>query len=399
MPKIKKPNISIIVLDSLRLSTFNEIIRKKDFLNDFTKLEECIAPAPWTLPSHASLFTGIYPSEHGAHETKEIKSLDIEEIKLRKKTFIDDLNRLGYHTYAISANPYVHPIYGFTDFGEFFEETYFTDVFGSSFEIPKRTKELAAKYRNIYGQNPVKLASAMLKENPAVAIDLLEGLIFLTPINLSKKFKAKFIDGWPLEKGGKNIVKRVKNMELKEPFMLFINMMEPHDPYIGVKKDVDWSTSFMKKQPSKSEIELWKRLYYKASKKALAYAEEVMNKLNERFGDSQIRIVTSDHGQEFNEHGFIGHGVMLHDEIVKVPFAISMPNGFKMPNGKYLSLANMKNFIFKAIANESNALNELYSGKIYSESFGIPANMSIIKGIDQRKIKREERYRIRVFQE
>ncbi len=252
MPKIKKPNISIIVLDSLRLSTFNDIIRKKDFLNDFTKLEECIAPAPWTLPSHASLFTGMYPSEHGAHETKEIKSLDIEEIRLRKKTFVDDLNRLGYHTYAISANPYVHPIYGFTDFGEFFEETYFTDVFGSSFEIPKRTKELAAKYRNIYGQNPVKLASAMLKENPAVAIDLLEGLIFLTPINLSKKFKAKFIDGWPLEKGGRNIVKKVRDMELKEPFMLFINMMEPHDPYIGVKKDVDWSTSFMKKQPSKS---------------------------------------------------------------------------------------------------------------------------------------------------
>ncbi len=124
-----------------------------------------------------------------------------------------------------------------------------------------------------------------------------------------------------------------------------------------------------------------------------------MNKLNERFGDDQIRIVTSDHGQEFNEHGFIGHGVMLHDEIVKVPFAISMPNGFKVPNGKYLSLTNMKKFIFKAIANDDDALKELYSGKIYSESFGIPANMRIIKGIDQRKINREERYRIRVFQE
>lgn len=393
----KKPNILIIVLDSLRLDVFESIDKKRAFLEGFERLKECIAPAPWTLPSHASLFTGLYPSEHKAHETKEIKSLDIENIKLKRSTFVSELKEMGYHTYAISANPYVHPIYGFDEFDKFIEETYFTDVFGSVFEIPRRTKEIAAKYRNIYGNNAFKIASSLIKEDPALAIDLIEGLLFLTPANVAKKFKAKFIEGWPLEKGGKRILKKVKELDLKEPFFLFINIMEPHDPYIGVKKDVDWSTSFLKKGPRKEEVEYWKKLYYKASTKALTYANQIVENLAGRFGENQILIVTSDHGQEFNEHGFIGHGVMLHDEIVKVPFAVKMPREFKMTKGKLLSLVNVRNFIFKAISGDKGAIEELYKGEIYSESFGIPANMSIIKGVDKEKIKRNEKYRRRSF--
>jgi len=396
---MKRPNISMIVLDSLRLSTFNEIINKGgNRLVGFESLEQCIAPAPWTLPSHASIFTGLYPSEHGAHESKNIKSLDISSIKLKLHTFVGELNRLGYNTYAISANPYVHPIYGFNEFGKFFEETYFTDVFGSAFEIPKRIKGGAAKYRNIYGNNPTKIAVSLMKENPALALDLLEGLLFLTPINIAKKFKAKFIEGWPLEKGGKNIVNRVMSMEFKEPFFLFINMMESHDPYIGVKKDVDWSTSFMKEKPSESSVELWKRLYYKASDKAINYADKVMASIQDRFGENQVNIVTSDHGQEFNEHGFIGHGVMLHDEIVKVPFTMKIPKGFDTnANGKYLSLVNVKDFILSIINGDVHAVRKLYRGSIHSESFGIPANMSIMKGIDKIKLERNDVYRQRSF--
>ena len=156
----KRPNISIIILDSLRLDAFKKLDNESLF-KDFKRMEECIAPAPWTLPSHASLFTGMYPSEHGAHEAKDIKSLDIERIKLKKETFISELGRLGYHTYAISANPYVHPIYGFNEFDTFVEETYFTDVFGSVFEIPKSTKGIAAKYRNIYGNDPIRLQALL----------------------------------------------------------------------------------------------------------------------------------------------------------------------------------------------------------------------------------------------
>ncbi len=395
---MKKYNISIILLDTLRLDVFKEIDSKMNFLEGFERLEECIAPAPWTLPSHASLFTGMYPSEHGAHETKEIKSLDIERIKLRKRTFIEDLNELGYNTYAISANPYVSPIYGFDAFNKFIEETYFVDVFGSIFELPERAKKIAAKYRQIYGNDPIKVSLSLLKEDKSLLLDIIEGLFLLTPKEAIKKAKAKYIDGWPIEKGGKEIVKKVKKLELKKPSFLFINMMEAHDPYIGIKKDVDWSTPFMKKQPSKEEISKWKELYYIASKKAINYADSIAKHLLDTFGEDQIIIVTSDHGQEFNEHGFIGHWVMLHDEIVKIPFLLKMPKEFEIKrSGKYISLVNVKNFLFEAIKGSRKASEKLYSKEVYSESFGMPANITMIDGIDKAKLMRSEKYRIRIF--
>ncbi len=109
-------------------------------------------------------------------------------------------------------------------------------------------------------------------------------------------------------------------------------------------------------------------------------------------------IITSDHGQEFNEHGFIGHGVMLHDEIVKVPFAIKMPEGFDThTKGKYLTLANVRNFVLSTVKGDKEAVGNLYSKEVRSESFGIPANMSIMKGIDKAKLEKNDIYRERVF--
>ena len=74
MIQMRKFNISIIVADALRLDTFQELNKRRGMnlseLGKFTYLDRCIAPATWTLPSHASLFLGQYPSEHGAHETR-----------------------------------------------------------------------------------------------------------------------------------------------------------------------------------------------------------------------------------------------------------------------------------------------------------------------------------------
>ena len=40
-----------------------------NFSGDAVVFRNCIAPAPWSIPSHASFFTGMYPSEHRIHET------------------------------------------------------------------------------------------------------------------------------------------------------------------------------------------------------------------------------------------------------------------------------------------------------------------------------------------
>ena len=65
-----KPNIVLIVMDTARAANFScygypetttpniDKIAKEGTLYNYA-----ISPSTWTLPSHASLFTGLYPSE------------------------------------------------------------------------------------------------------------------------------------------------------------------------------------------------------------------------------------------------------------------------------------------------------------------------------------------------
>ncbi len=398
-----QPNITIIVLDTLRLDEFRKLWRSGSLskLGRFIVLDSCIAPAPWTLPSHASLLTGMYPSKHGAHETRSVKALDIEKIKLRKRTMVSDLKDIGYTTYCISANPYVHPLYGFDEFDFFKEESYYTDLAGHAIEVPKRLKPLLSKYRERYGGSFVKIGFAMLRDDPALITEItgLPMTGYLTFRNLLRKLRAKAIEGWPLEKGGHNTVAMVRAQKFKEPFFLFINIMEAHDPYMSGKgKDMKWYSSFLKEGPGQELVSKWKRLYAKASRMGYGYAAEIVEELVKRYGDDQVIILTSDHGQEFGEHGFIGHGSALHDEIVRVPLAVMVPKRFSAGKRKgSASLVNVRPFIEAVIAGDRNATDRLFSKSVYSESFGVPGDFTIVKGIDKDKLNKAERRQRRSF--
>jgi len=112
-----KPNIVIIVLDTLREDHAQGLDKLLDY--GFVKYQNAIAPAPWTLPSHASMFTGLYPSEHGIHETQERRGEElIRYSRLRMSTLENNILRKykdeNYNTILISANSiFVTPIAGF----------------------------------------------------------------------------------------------------------------------------------------------------------------------------------------------------------------------------------------------------------------------------------------------
>lgn len=398
---MRKYNITMIVLDTLRLDMFNKIKDVHDLssIGNFSEIENCIAPSSWTLPSHASLFTGMYPSKHGSHETKTLKSLDIANIKLKRRTMVSELKELGYNTYAISANPYVHPIYGFDEFDFFKEESYFTDIFGSVFEISQKLKPRLAKYREAYGTDVFKIFPAILRDDPGLFFEAAISGLAPTISAATKKLRAKTLEGWPVEKGGKRTVKNVRILGLKEPFFLFINLMEPHDPYVGLHgKDFNWATPFLKNPPPEELMTLWKKLYYKASVMGYDYAFQILKNIADRFGEEQIMALTSDHGQCFGEHKFIGHGTMLYDELVKVPFAVSMPKRFgEAHQNGFSSLVNFRKFLLAALEEDKNAASRLYSKSVRSESFGIPSNVSMVAGIDKKKIAAAEKVVVRKF--
>ncbi|MCC6021297.1 MAG: alkaline phosphatase family protein [Thermoproteaceae archaeon] len=113
---MRKPNIVIIVLDTLREDHAQGLDRLLDY--GFVKYQNVIAPAPWTLPSHVSMLTGLYPSEHGVHETRELRGEElIKYSRLRMNTLEHNILRKyrdeKYNTILISANNFVAPWAGF----------------------------------------------------------------------------------------------------------------------------------------------------------------------------------------------------------------------------------------------------------------------------------------------
>ena len=70
------------------------------------------APESWTLPTHASLFTGKWPSEHGVHWGRKTLAADL-------KTIAEVLQAEGFCTFGLSANPMIHAR---TGFGQGFDE-------------------------------------------------------------------------------------------------------------------------------------------------------------------------------------------------------------------------------------------------------------------------------------
>ena len=104
MPK-DLPNIILIICDTLsakHMSLYAYERRTTPNLErlveeGFTVYTRCFAPAPWTNPSHASLFTGLYPSEHGIDGVKS-------QIGMNTITLPWILKEIGYKTIGISNN-------------------------------------------------------------------------------------------------------------------------------------------------------------------------------------------------------------------------------------------------------------------------------------------------------
>jgi choline-sulfatase len=111
-----RPHVLFLVVDSARKDRLSAYDHHREttptldaFADDATLYENAFTPAPWTLPSHWSLFTGQFPSEHGVTNGFTDQGLyrpdDVE-------TVTQLLSRDGYRTAAFSNNPWVGQLSG-----------------------------------------------------------------------------------------------------------------------------------------------------------------------------------------------------------------------------------------------------------------------------------------------
>lgn len=128
-----------------------------------------------------------------------------------------------------------------------------------------------------------------------------------------------------------------------KPFFLWLHYMDIHEPYVPERKYIDMvdpSVDFDQKEmfrlfnnvilkrdvSDRDMVEVLKKLYHAHVREADDAVKEFFGILEDRkiLKDSVI-IITSDHGDEFGEHGGISHDGKMYSELVNVPLMIFEP--------------------------------------------------------------------------
>jgi len=324
------PNIILIIMDTVRADALSCFQHDKNTTPNIDKIAgegilflKALSPAPWTPPSHASIFTGLYPSQHKVGQG--LGHLDEEFL-----TLAEYLTELGYQTLGLSENPFVSKSSGLAQGFEDFYEMYSTSRKAVAPRLINKARKIFFNYRDTceYARDTVK-----------------------------------YFKRW--------IHKKIKARNSK-PFFAFLNFMPAHLPNYP-------RPQFLFCRPSKEELiriepvnRVPERFYlpqYKLNERELnimhsLYEGEIAYldaKLGELFDflkkkniiDKTILIITSDHGENFGDHDLIEHHFCLYNSLLHIPLIIRYPAKIKPGsiNNEWVSTI----FLFHTIIDLINA--------------------------------------------
>jgi arylsulfatase A-like enzyme len=317
------PNVVLIVLDTLRADHMELYGHSRETMPELTRFaqraavyEQCISNSSWTLPSHASLFTGLYPREHGAEggsaDTDAAARSGARLLHADHRTLAEALGERGYATAGIGANwLWLRPRYGL---GQGFQHW---DV------RPSYRGSMAEGYFALIPRTRTALDASPLRwfYEPLVDRDVAQ-VIYRRAEEITDSAVTQ--------------IERLGGAD--RPFFLFLNYMDPHDPYQAPAPFADF---FPGRDPSLSRQ--WEGL--KRAKvppevirthvaaqydSELRYLDVHLGRLFAALEESQrlqdtIVILTSDHGEALGEHGNKTHGSSLYDEEIRVPLIVYDP--------------------------------------------------------------------------
>ncbi len=294
----------------------------------FCLFRNAFSSSPWTIPSHASMFTGLYPTQHGT--TGEEVDLCILRKDLVSLPFI--LSAMSYQTLAVSSNPLLN------------QDTGFDSGFKYFLNLPKKYS-LDKDPLNLHDWVSKKKILKELKsdlKNPA--FNKRRELIFDSLFALFN-FKSSVLDySYPYTKKTLDIGARIfKNVS--DHLFLFLNLMENHDKYVPPK---DYRNVFGKYDDDTLHKQKWWKQFYNGEMKdedieiiRIMYDEEVLTidnmvyefienlkSINKRRFDNSIIIITSDHGEALGEQNHWGHNFSVYPATTRIPLLIKFPNGY-----------------------------------------------------------------------
>ena len=313
VPKAGSPNVLFIVMDTVRAKNLSlygygrpTTPRLEALAREGARFDAARSAAPWTLPSHATMFTGRWPHELFASPEQRVPS--------GIPTLAGALAQQGYATGGFVANTfYCNAGFGLAQGFDHYEDFY--QVFDASATEVLRHSGL--------GRNLIALAGEEESIRPGGRKD-------------ADKINADFLSWLPTAQG--------------RPFFAFLNYFDAHAPYFtpdradrhfGLRpttpEDVEIIRGWQSRTTAKAtdhELELARDGY----DDCIAYLDGALGRLFDdldRRGvlDNTLIVVTSDHGEEIGEHHLLGHGRSLYSEELHVPLVVVRPRRDRAPGG------------------------------------------------------------------
>lgn len=331
------PNVILISLDTLRIDQLlsdKHAERFKQLREDGIVFQNVISTSSWTLPAHASFFTGKIPEDAGA---------------VRSGTTLDDavpsytqyLQQAGYQTAAFTDGGYLHQNFGF---GRGFD-TYWH-------QSPK-----------LYGE----YVPGVL-EWTAMLLEPFDRTFNHSPVPDSLRSESRNY----VKKTSQQARQWIQKQPSGDPFFLFFHTYQAHDYWMRFPETIQ---RFRKNHPdlvpvlenrrtdsitrfnkiSKPLIEAYEILYHYETERTVKRVENFLEHLREKnlYRDSLILFV-SDHGEAFSfDPLVVGHNNgQIHETLIRTPVVLKLPKNEH--GGKHLAQHLSLRDLFPMILDELN---------------------------------------------
>ena len=320
--------VFLITIDALRkdhLKSYgyhrNPAPNLENLVQSGTLFSNAITNGPATPSSFSAIFTSILPYLEGGYSP----------LPSQKIIFPQILNENGIFNYAIHSNP---------NLGKFFN-------YGRGFDVFLDEQKNIIKTQNTDSSNIKRIISKSIKK--ILNKELVRKLLYNIPgFNRIKNWLRKriliftdlLLPFIPLGFNAPYIVNKVSNFlkNHRGPLFLWAHFMDVHRPYNPPKENVlkfresDFSRSERKfltmelhmisnrQKISPTHIKNLKVLYDAEINFVDDSLYSLFKIIEEKFKDNCLIIITSDHGESFNDHHTFGHQGSVYEELIKVPF-------------------------------------------------------------------------------
>ena len=286
-----KPNVLLIIVDALRADHLSAYGYHRVTSPNLDRLatqgvlfENAVAPSSWTLPSHASILTGRPESEHHAGESKWY-------LDTRYPILGTAFERLGYRTAAFSGNPYV-----------------FTRRVGMG--------------RGFMHFEDGSILERFMQTNLGKHVLNQIGLYQLSDDIIGRQ-NAQTIGGnalrW-IRRGGKPFFVVINFYDVHEPTVPSPELMMLYSSRPAPRGQIHWPLDVqLSPQQVTDVVDSYDACIHYTDEQIAAFLDGLRRS---GFLDNTIVVITSDHGQAFNEQGFMFHGKALYWNLIHSPLIV-----------------------------------------------------------------------------